>query len=437
MRIIEAPIKKCLFPSKDTRVKKVRGAERAGTGKPRAAAFAIGGVRSAADGLEEAARAALRVSEMRCRRLFEAAREGVLLLDPETRKITDANPFMFELLGRTLAELVGRELWEIGLLKDPQASREMFLVLRKKHFILYEDLPLQTGTGRTREVEVVASLYREDTRSVVQCHVRDITDRRRVEQELVAARNEISRQAIELREKVAEHTRQLHQTIGELETFSYSVSHDMRSPLSAMRGFAEILLADHSTQLGADGIKYLEKIDVAAGRLDTLIQEVLAYTLAFRGEVKMEPVDLDALVRQVIETYPQLQTSEVEIQIAGALPKVMGTEASLVQCWSNLLTNAVKFVAPGTKPLIKIRTQTIASDIRLWVEDNGIGIAPNDQVRIFQMFVRVGRFHAYEGSGLGLAIVRKAVERMGGQFGVESAVGHGSKFWIQLKGACL
>jgi len=267
--------------------------------------------------------------------------------------------------------------------------------------------------------------------------VRDITDRRRVEQELVAARNEISRQAIELREKVAEHTRLLHQTIGELETFSYSVSHDMRSPLSAMRGFAEILLADHSTQLGADGIKYLEKIDVAAGRLDNLIQEVLAYTLSLRGEVKIEPVDLDALVRQVIDTYPQLQTSEVEIQIEGPLPKIMGTEASLVQCWSNLLTNAVKFVAPGTKPLIKIRAQAIASDIRLWVEDNGIGIAPNDQVRIFQMFARVEHVHPYEGSGLGLAIVRKAVDRMGGQFGVESTVGNGSKFWIQLKGACL
>jgi signal transduction histidine kinase len=113
----------------------------------------------------------------------------------------------------------------------------------------------------------------------------------------------------------------------------------------------------------------------------------------------------------------------------------MGAKGSLAQCVSNLLTNAVKFVAAGTNPRVKIRAQRLAADIRLWVEDNGIGIAPKDQLRIFQMFVRVEHATAYEGTGLGLTIVRKAVERMGGQMGVESAVGQGSKFWIQLKGA--
>jgi PAS domain S-box-containing protein len=418
-------------------MKKIRGAGRAGISKPCAPVLALCGVGLSADDVEEAARAALRVSEMRCRRLFEAALEGVLLLDPATGKITDANPFMSELLGCTLEELVGRELWEIGLVQDQPTSREMLLALRKKHSIRYEDLPLQSRTGRTREVEVVANFYQEGARHVIQCNVRDITERKRVEQELRAAKNEIGRQAVELQKKVAEHTVQLRQTIGELEAFSYSVSHDMRSPLSAMRGFAEILLEDHSAQLDAEGIKYLQKIDVAAGRLDTLVQEVLAYTRAFRGEVIMESVDLDALVRQIIETYPQLQTGRAEIQIEGTLPKVLGAGASLAQCLSNLLTNAVKFVAPGTKPRVKIRAQALAADIRLWVEDNGIGIAPKDQTRIFQMFARVDHATAYEGTGLGLTIVRKAVERMGGRMGVESEVGQGSKFWIQLKGVNL
>jgi PAS domain S-box-containing protein len=426
--------KKSLLPSTAARMKKVRGAGRAGLAPARARALGMGGARSSADVLEEAARAALRVSEMRCRRLFEASREGVLLLDPGTGKITDANPFMIELLDDTLEGLVGKELWEIGLLKDQHTNREMFLALRKKNLICYEDLLLQNSTGRNREVEVVANLYQEGAHSVIQCNVRDITARKRVEQELVAAKNEISRQAVELQKKVAEHTVQLRQTIGELEAFSYSVSHDMRSPLSAMRGFAEILLEDHSAQLDGEGIKYLEKIDVAAARLDALVQEVLAYTRLLPGEVIIESVDLDALVHQIIETYPQLQTSQVEIQIEGALPKVLGSAASLAQCLSNLLTNAVKFVAPGTKPRVKIRAQAIAADIRLWVEDNGIGISPKDQVRIFQMFVRVGHATAYEGTGLGLTIVRKAVERMGGRMGVESKVGQGSKFWIQLKG---
>jgi PAS domain S-box-containing protein len=426
--------KQTLLQLTDVRAKKVHGHAPSRSSKPRAPARDICNARSSAAALEETARAALRVSETRCRRLFEAAREGVLLLDPATGRITDANPFIIELLGFTLEEFMGRELWEIGLLKDQQASQEMFRALRKKSYVCYEDLPLRSKSGRTREVEVMVNLYQEGARHVVQCNVRDITDRKRVEQELMAAKSEISRQAVELQVKVAEHTIQLRQTISELEAFSFSVSHDMRAPLAAMRGFAEILLEDHSTQLDAAGIRYLEKIDVAAGRLDTLIQEVLAYTRVLRGEVKMEPVDLDALVCQVIDTYPQLQSSEVDIQIEDALPKVMGAKGSLAQCVSNLLTNAVKFVAAGTNPRVKIRAQRLAADIRLWVEDNGIGIAPKDQLRIFQMFVRVEHATAYEGTGLGLTIVRKAVERMGGQMGVESAVGQGSKFWIQLKG---
>jgi PAS domain S-box-containing protein len=417
------------------RLSRPGGAGRAGISKPRAPACSIGGAGASAGGLEEASRAALRVSEIRYRRLFETARDGVLLLDPDTRKITDVNPFMIEFLGYTHREFVGKELWEIGLLKDHLASQEMFRELREKHYIRYEDLPLQSVAGRTRQVEVVANLYQEDTHSVIQCNIRDITERKQAERELVAAKNEISRHAADLQEKVTERTAQLRETIGELEAFSYSISHDMRSPLLAMRGFAEILLRNYSTQLDAKGISYLEKIGVAAGRMDTLIQEVLAYTRVLRAEVHIETVDLDALVRQVIETYPRLQTACVEIRIQGVLPKVLGGEASLAQCLSNLLTNAVKFVAPETKPRVNIRAETRAGDIRLWVEDNGIGIAPTDQLRIFKMFERLDRPAAYEGTGLGLTIVRKAVERMGGQMGVESEVGRGSKFWIQLKGA--
>jgi PAS domain S-box-containing protein len=385
-------------------------------------------------GLDETSLTALRVSEIRYRRLFEAARDGVLLLDPETRKITDVNPFMIELLGYTYKEFLGKELWEIGLLKDQQASQEMFRELRENHFMRYEDLPLKSTGGRTREVEVVANLYQEDTRQVIQCNIRDITQRKQVEQELAAARDKISRHAVELEQTVAERTTQLREMIGELEAYSYSISHDMRAPLRAMRGFSNLLLEEHSSQLDSEGMDYLKRIDAAAGRMDALIQEMLTYTRLPRAELKKEPVDLGALVRQVIETYPQLQKHNIEINIQGVLPTVLGAEASLAQCVSNLLVNAVKFVAPQTKPVVIVRAEIIAQDVRLWVEDNGIGIAPKDHVRIFKMFEQVDHTAAYEGNGMGLAIARKAVERMGGQLGVESEAGRGSRFWIQLKG---
>jgi PAS domain S-box-containing protein len=130
-----------------------------------------------------------RISEIRYRRLFEAARDGILILDPVTRKIIDVNPFMVELLGYPREEFIGKELWEIGLLKDEQASREAFQELEERGFIRYEDLPLQTKMGRRREVEFVSNTYDEDGHSVIQCNIRDITERKRAEQNIIDWKN--------------------------------------------------------------------------------------------------------------------------------------------------------------------------------------------------------------------------------------------------------
>lgn len=127
----------------------------------------------------------LRSSEIRYRRLFEAARDGILIMDPESRKIVDANPFMSELLGYPHGELLGKELWEIGLLKDEEASREAFRELQQNHFIRYDDLPLQARTGQHHEVEFVSNLYDEDGRPVIQCNIRDVTRHTRPEQQLL------------------------------------------------------------------------------------------------------------------------------------------------------------------------------------------------------------------------------------------------------------
>ena len=376
---------------------------------------------------------ALHISEVRYRRLFEAARDGILIVDPETRRIADANPFMSELLGYQHEDLIGKELWEIGLLKDEEASREAFRELQQNGFIRYEDLPLQANTGARREVEFVSNLYQENGSKVIQCNIRDITERKRAEHELVAAKNKISHHAHQLEETVLERTGELRDTIGELEAFSYSVSHDMRAPLRAMRGYASLLSSHHAEQLDAEGLDFLQKINMAAGRMDALIQDVLTYSRVAGEKMTLVSIDAARMVREVVESYPQLQASKADIHIEGVWPKVLGNSASLAQCLSNLLANAVKFVAPGTKPSVSIRAQDAGPDVRLWIEDNGIGIEPKDQKRIFIMFERVHPESAYEGTGIGLAIVRKAAERMGGSVGVRSEIGQGSRFWIQLK----
>jgi len=380
--------------------------------------------------------AVLQASEIRYRRLFEAARDGILILDPATDKITDVNPFMTELLGYSQQEMLGKELWEIGLLKDEAASREAFSELKRTHYIRYEDLPLQSKTGRHHQVEFVSNLYDENGHIVIQCNIRDITERKGVERALLKARDEISRHAAHLEEVVGERTRQLSETIGELEGFSYSVSHDMRAPLRAMQSYAQFLLDEYGGKFDEQGVFYLNQITRAAVRLDHLIQDVLSYTRILHSPLPMESVDLDRLVRDIVEMYPNDQPIQPQIQIEGKLRSVLGNEALLTQCISNLLSNAAKFVAPGITPHLVISSEPMDKAMtRIWFKDNGIGIAPEDHERIFRLFERIHPVAEYEGTGIGLTIVRKAVERMGAQMGLESTSGQGTQFWIQFRNA--
>jgi signal transduction histidine kinase len=233
---------------------------------------------------------------------------------------------------------------------------------------------------------------------------------------------------------VAQRTAQLQETIGELEQFSYSVSHDMRAPLRAMQSFASYLADEYGGKLDEQGVNYLQQIMRSAVRLDRLIQDVLSYTRILHEGLPMRPVDLDRLVRDIADTFPNGHAVKPEIQITGRLPKVLGNEALLAQCVSNLLSNGTKFVVRGATPHVEISAETIEGGwIRVWFKDNGIGIAPENHKRIFRLFERIHPATEYEGTGLGLTIVRKAIARMGAQIGLESELGKGSKFWIQLK----
>jgi signal transduction histidine kinase len=174
----------------------------------------------------------------------------------------------------------------------------------------------------------------------------------------------------------------------------------------------------------------------SAVRLDRLIQDVLSYTRVLHSRLPMESVDIDRLVRDIVESFPNGQPIKPEIHIIGSLPKVIGNEALLAQVVSNLLSNGAKFVSPGTAPLLEISSEVMGDElVRLWFKDNGIGIAPENHKRIFRLFERVHPTAEYEGTGIGLSIVRKATERMGATIGFDSARGKGTNFWVQLKKA--
>jgi PAS domain S-box-containing protein len=236
----------------------------------------------------------------------------------------------------------------------------------------------------------------------------------------------------ELERRVNERTANLRAAVNQLETFSYTVSHDLRSPLRAMQGFALAALEDYGDKLDEQGRDYLTRIKNAAERLDRLIQDLLSYSRLGKDDAPLVDLDLDKMTREIIENYPNLHEPSAEVQVEGTLPHVWGHESALTQVIANLLGNAAKFVPPGVVARIRIWAESLGPRMRLWIEDNGIGIDPKDAERIFTMFVRVDETSHYGGTGVGLAIVKKAVEAMHGRVGVEPGPKGGSRFWVEL-----
>lgn len=256
--------------------------------------------------------------------------------------------------------------------------------------------------------------------------------------------DEIQQLNATLEQRVQERTQQLEDANHEMEAFAYSVAHDLRAPLRAIQGFSQVLIEDYGNQLDQLAQEYINRMSASAEHLDQLILDLLSYSGLNRTEIQLETISLTAIVERVVnELNLELDTKQAEILIESSLPIVKAQRSILKQVIINLVSNAIKFVEPGETPRISIwgeeglvnQFETETQWVRLWIEDNGIGISPQHQDRIFQAFERLHGIEAYPGTGIGLAIVKRGVERMGGRVGVESDLGQGSRFWIELMGA--
>lgn len=230
-----------------------------------------------------------------------------------------------------------------------------------------------------------------------------------------------------LEETVRQRTARLQDTIAELESFSYSISHDMRAPLRAMQTYARFLDEEYRAQLEGDGRVYLSRIIAAADRLDRLIRDVLDYSRIAREDLPLEPVDVNELIDELLGTYPQFRGLDIR---ATAIPKVCGNRAALTQCFSNLLGNAVKFQRAGETACVRIHGELDGERVKIRVIDNGTGVPDAAQARVFDMFFQVNARN--DGTGIGLSIVRKAAERMGGSVAIEATSERGSTFLLEL-----
>ena len=254
----------------------------------------------------------------------------------------------------------------------------------------------------------------------------DIEKREAVEEELREHRER-------LEEMVNQRTKDLQDSLEELKTFTYSVSHDLRAPVRAMEGFSGILLQEYAEDMEEPAKDYMVRINAAAKNMDKLITDLLRYGRLTHEEIRVRELPLRQVVDDaVLQFKGELEKTGATVTVAGDFPRVIANDFILKQCILNIIENAVKFVDEGTTPEIEIRSKTLKDSTILEVKDNGIGISEEYHDKIFNVFERLHGGDAYSGTGVGLAVVRKGIERMGGRVGVRSKPGTGSVFWIEL-----
>lgn len=370
-------------------------------------------------------REGLRTSEIRYRRLFESARDGILILDAVTLRITEANPYMSELLGHSRDEFLGKELWEIGFFKDKKASQEAFRELQAKGYLRYEDLPLQTLAGKIQEVEFVSNVYDEDGDQVIQCNIRDIRARKRAEEE----------RALLLASEKAAHA-EADIANGIKDEFLALLSHELRTPLTSILGWSDLLAAGNLD----DGTlrRGLEIIVRNARAQKRLIDDLLDISRIITGKLRLEvqPLELGAIVEAIVEGLrPAADAKGIHLQkiLDPNGSPICGDPERLQQVIWNLLTNAIKFTPK--RGSVQVQLRRIASHVEITVNDTGQGIAPDLLPHVFDRFRQSdsSSTRRHGGLGLGLSIVRQLLELHGGTVSAESpGEGEGSTFRITL-----
>jgi PAS domain S-box-containing protein len=365
----------------------------------------------------------LRASEARYRLLVDrnlaavarTRRDGVVL---------ECNPAMVRLLGcASREEVLGMNASDFYA--DPTDRERLVSGFAPEGGVVDREVRFRRKNGDVIWVSMTFLEYEDEGQPSFEAVMLDITDRKAT-----------SGRIEELDAALARQNQELAAANQELDAFSYSISHDLRAPLRAMQGFSEALLEDYAERLDATGHDYAQRIVAASRQMDALIQDLLAYSRLVRAEVSLDRVSLETVVDEACGPL-ELAVKERggEIIVERPLGHVLAHRVVLGQIVTNLVSNAIKFTRPDTPPRVRVRGECGGGRVRLWVEDNGIGIDPPHRERIFRAFERLHGVQQYPGTGIGLAIVQKGATRLGGQVGVESTPGAGSRFWVELTGA--
>lgn len=360
----------------------------------------------------------LRESEMRYRRLFESAKDGIIILDAVNGKILDANPFLNHLLGYSNEELVNTEIWEMEAFKAVGYSRDNFIELQIKGDIRYSDMPLKTKSGKAISVEFVSNVFVSNHAKVIQCNIRDITERKRVEKALKDSESRL----IELNSTK--------------DKFFSIIAHDLKGPFNSILGFSELLTERIRENDYEEIEKYAMIIQNSAKRAMELIMNLMEWSRSQTGRMEFNPENMDFV--GLIKTISQLLNDTAQqksITLYTETPEhvmVFADKAMMGTVMRNIISNAIKFTNPGGEIIISVEHKR--NKLLVAVADNGVGIKAEAMDKLFvieKSYSTVGT-HNEKGTGLGLILCKEFVERHGGEIWVESEVGTGSTFYFTI-----
>lgn len=382
---------------------------------------------------------ALNSSEIRYRRLFESARDGILILDAETGMIKDVNPFLIELLGYSKKEFLYKEIWEIGAFKDIAANKEKFLELKQKEYVRYDNLPLETKNGLKINVEFVSNVYAEKHHKVIQCNIRDITERKLAENKLIIANIELEFQNAE-KEKRALELMKAKEKAEESDclksAFLANMSHEIRTPMNGILGFSNLLKEPGLT--GDTQQEYISIIEKSGARMLNIIDNIIDISKIESGlmEINLKKSNINDLVQYIYDFFkPEVESKRMKLLFSNlfrANDVIINTDREkLYAILTNLVNNAIKFTRHG---FIQIGFDIKGKFLEFFVLDTGIGIPKDRQEAVFERFIQadISDKPAFQGAGLGLSIAKAYVELLGGEIWLESDGNTGTTFYFTI-----